>query len=435
MNSSLWYANAPLPSFPVLEGEIQTRVLIIGGGLAGLLCAYYLKQAGVDCVLLEANRICGGTTGHTTAKITSQHGLIYSKLLQNKGHQTALDYLHANEAALLEYRRLCRDIPCSFETKPSYVYTLSHPQRIEEELIALQELGYSAVYEDLLPLPIPTKCAVKFPEQAQFDPLAFAAHIARDLPIYEHSPVRQLQKTAAVTDRGRVRADKLIIATHFPFLNKHGMYFMKLYQQRSYVLALKNAPDPGGMYIGDEENSLSWRTSGDCVLLGGGGHRTGMPGGGWKELTALARQFYPQASPAAHWAAQDCMSLDGMPYIGQYSRSTPDVYVATGFSKWGMTWSMASALILRDLLAGKENAYASTFSPSRSMLTPQLGKNLLHSAGGLLSLKKRRCPHMGCALKWNAQEHTWDCPCHGSRFTTKGKVLDGPANGDIQKRK
>ena len=223
------------------------------------------------------------------------------------------------------------------------------------------------------------------------------------------------------------------MTTHFPFLNKHGSYFLKLYQHRSYVIALKNAPDVGGMYLDEAQAGMSFRNYEDLLLVGGGGHRTGKKGGAWQELRNFARRYYPQDDEQYHWAAQDCMSLDGVPYIGPYSASTTDLYVATGFNKWGMTTSMVSAEILSDLVQGRENPYAEVFSPSRSIFHPQLAVNGFEAVVNLLTPTARRCPHMGCALKWNAVEHSWDCPCHGSRFTCDGKLIDNPATGDLKK--
>ena len=188
------------------------------------------------------------------------------------------------------------------------------------------------------------------------------------------------------------------------------------------------------MYLDEAENGLSFRSHNGRLILGGGGHRTGKQGGSWQELEAFAAAHYPDANITHRWATQDCMTLDGMPYIGQYSANTPNLYVATGFNKWGMTGSMASALLLTDLILGKPNPYAGLFSPSRSMLHPQLGINMLESAKNLLTPTAPRCPHLGCALKWNPQEHSWDCPCHGSRFTAEGELIDNPATGDLKKR-
>lgn len=432
MLKSIW-AETALPSFPPLQGDTRTQALVIGSGMAGLLCAYRLKQAGVDTIVLEAGRIFGGVTQNTTAKITSQHGVIYHKLLQKLGRERAKLYLQANEQAVSQYHKLCKQIPCHFESQSAFVYSLQNREILEREVHALHLLGYPASLKEDLPLPFQTVGAVKFRHQAQFHPLEFAAYISKDLPIYENTPVRSIEDHTAITDSGKVTAEKIIVATHFPFLNTHGSYFLKLYQHRSYVLALKDTDFPGGMFIGAEENSPSLRLWGEMLLLGGGGHRTGKKGGGWKELSELAAKAYPKATEVARWATQDCMSLDSVPYIGQYSKKTPDLLVATGFNKWGMTGSMVAANILTDMVLEKENPWAEVFSPSRSIFKPQLAINSAETMLNFLRPTAPRCPHLGCALKWNAQERSWDCSCHGSRFTEDGKLLNNPAQRGLQK--
>ena len=430
---SIWM-DAPLITFPQLKTDIKTDVLIIGGGMAGLLCGYQLQQSGISCVIAEAVRVAGGITQNTTAKITAQHGLCYTGLISRFGTGIAGLYLEASEQALEAYRRLCRQIDCNWKEQDNYVYSTENRRKLESELSSLQALGYPAQLAENLPLPFPTVGAVRFPHQAQFHPLKFLSAMVPMLTIYEQTPVRQLVRNRAITDHGSIRAEKIIVTTHFPFLNKHGSYFMKLYQQRSYVLALENVPSLDGMYLDEAENGLSFRSYGNHLLLGGGGHRTGKHGGGWTELEQTARQYYPKARITHRWATQDCMSLDGIPYIGQYSARTETLYVATGFNKWDMTSSMVAAQLLTDLVLNKENPYAEVFSPSRSIVHPQLGINLMESAKNLLSLSPRRCPHLGCSLKWNPQEHSWDCPCHGSRFTEDGTLIDNPATGDLRKR-
>ena len=430
---SVW-AEEPLLTFPPLRSHVKTDVLIIGGGMAGLLCGYRLQKNGVSCVIAEAAEIAGGTTGNTTAKVTSQHGLCYRNLISRFGHGIAGLYLEANEQALLDLRNLCRQIDCDWKDQDNFIYTTKDLQKLEKELSALNVLGYPASLEKDLPLPFPTLGGVKFPRQGQFHPRKFLSAIVPMLTIYEHTPVRLLEKNRAVTDFGSITAEKIIVATHFPFLNKHGSFFLKLYQQRSYVLALEHAPAFEGMYLDEQENGLSFRHWGSCLLLGGGGHRTGKAGGGWKVLEDKAQLFYPNAGITHRWAAQDCMSLDGMPYIGQYSAGTPNLYVATGFNKWGMTTSMVAAGLLTDLILGRKNPYEEVFFPSRNMLHPQLGINLMESTKNLRRLSPKRGPHLGCALKWNPREHSWDWPCHGSRFTEDGKLLDNPATRDLKKQ-
>ena len=427
---SIWTRTVRLPRFKELEGEAKTDVLVIGGGITGLLCTWMLRQAGVDCALVEAGRICGGTTGGTTGKITSQHGLLYRKLLREFGPEAAGLYRQAQEAALERYRSLCREIDCDFQERDSFVYSLSNRRELEEELEALSQTGAPAVLVREPPLPFPVAGAVQFPRQAQFHPLKFLASLAKGLPIYEHTRVLEWRPGMVRTDRGTIRAEKMIAATHFPFINNHGAYFLKLYQSRSYVLALENAPDIGGMYVDATQGGLSLRNWNGLLLLGGGGHRTGKKGCGWQTLEEAVRQYYPEAKTVCRWAAQDCMSLDGMPYVGRYGGNTPGLYAASGFNKWGMTGAMTAAALLVNLVLGRGDRYEALFAPDRSILRPQLAVNLLESAVNVLTPTAPRCPHMGCALKYNFQEHSWDCPCHGSRFGEDGRVLDGPANGD-----
>ena len=427
---SIWTRGTVLPQFESFEGELHTDVLVIGGGLTGLLCARRLAEMGVESVLVEASVICGGMTGNTTAKITAQHGLVYDKMLRRFGVERARMYLEANQTALGEYRQICAGISCGFEERDAFTYSLNDRGILERELRALETLGFSAELSEEPPLPFPTAGAVRFPGQAQFDPLRFAAAIAQGLKIYEHTPVLELAPYTAVTPQGTIRAEKIVVCTHFPFLNKHGSYFLKMYQRRSYVLALEGAADVDGMYVDEAEKGMSFRSFDNLLLVGGGGQRTGKKGGNWQELREFAHKHYPNAVERYHWAAQDCMPLDDAPYIGVYSPAMPDCYVATGFRKWGITSAMVSAMLLADLVQGIENPYAEVFRPARSILTGQLLCNGAESVCNLLTPTVPRCPHLGCALKWNRAEHSWDCPCHGSRFTESGKLLDNPANGD-----
>ena len=433
MINSLWADTAKLPSFPRLEQDLKTDILIIGGGMAGLLCACALNRACADYALIEADSICSGVTRNTTAKITSQHGLIYDKLIREYDEETARLYYEANQAAISHFRKLAADYPCRMETKSAFVYTTGDSETLEKELRALERIGAKARYWDSLPLPFDVTGAIEFEDQAQFHPLLLAAGIAPGLMIYVHTPARGFEGNTVYTDKVRIEAKKILIATHFPIINKHGGYFLKMFQDRSYVLALENAPDPAGRFISAEGCGPSVRSSGDLLLFGGGAHRTGKKGGGFAALEALAQSCYPKAGIRYRWAAQDCMSLDGIPYIGRYGKNTPGLYVATGFNKWGMSSSMVSAMILGDLLLERENPYAKVFSPQRSSMHPQLFLNALHATANLLTPTRPRCPHMGCALKWNEEEKSWDCPCHGSRFTAEGELLDGPATGNMKK--
>lgn len=430
--NSVWEQTSSKDNFGRLNKDIKTDVLIIGGGMAGVLCAYYLNQAGVSSVLAEAKTIGGGITKNTTAKITSQHGLIYDKIIKKYGIEKAKQYLEINQSALKTYRDLCKNIDCDFEEKNSYVYSIDNRQKIQDEITALSKLGFDTEFTKDLPLPFEVEGAVRYPNQAQFNPLKFLYAISKGLNIYEHTKVRELMGTTAITDGGKIYAKKIIVATHFPFINKHGGYFIKIYQHRSCVIALRNAPDVNGIYVDESQTGMSFRNYENLLFLGGGAHRTGKKGGNWEELQTFAKNHYPDAIEKYRWATQDCMTLDGIPYIGPYSKSTEGLYVATGFNKWGMTSSMVSAMILCDMVQGRKNEYQELFLPSRSILHPQLAVNIFESTKGLLTPKPKRCPHLGCALNWNSYEHTWDCPCHGSRFTENGEVIDNPATGDLK---
>lgn len=429
---SLW-SKFPLPQYPELQGDITTDVLVIGGGMAGLLCAHKLQMAGISVVVAEARRICGGVTANTTAKVTSQHGLIYHKLLQTLGKEQAKMYLQLNQAAISKFRSLSAHISCHWEEKNNYVYSETDRQALEDEAGALHRMGFPATLKSRANLPFPVAGALEFRHQGQFHPLEFAAGIAEKLTIYENTPVLSLDESIAQCPGGKIKSKKIIVATHFPFINTHGSYYLKLYQQRSYVLALENGPDVDGMYIRTEKNSLSFRNAGSYLLLGGGGHRTGKNGGGWKVLERFAAEHYPNSAVIRRWATQDCMSLDGIPYIGNYSARTPDLYVATGFNKWGMTSSMVAATVLAELITKGKSDYEILFSPSRNILKPQLAVNALESACNLLRPTRPRCTHLGCALHWNKQERSWDCACHGSRFAEDGTLLDNPARKHLEK--
>lgn len=429
---SIWNGSTEIPNFQRLGGTRNTDVLIIGGGLAGVLCAYFLKQKGVDCILAEGGKICSGTTANTTAKITSQHGLIYHKLFKKLGAEKASMYLYANQNAVEEYNKLCRNIDCNYEIKDNYVYSLDDRSLLEKEINSLSKIGYKADFKNNLPLPFETVGAVKFSNQAQFNPLKFVSELCKDLNIFENTFIYEIRDNRALTDSGEINAKKIIVTTHFPFINKHGSYFLKLYQHRSYAIALENSPQINGMYVDENKKGMSFRNYGKYLIIGGGSHRTGKKGGSWNEIRDAAARFYPESNEKFHWAAQDCMSLDSIPYIGHYSKRMNDLYVATGFNKWGITSSMVSAMLLSDMVVGKKPDWAEVFSPSRSIITPQLAVNAFEATVNLLTPSTKRCPHLGCALKWNKAERSWDCPCHGSRFSSDGILLENPSTGNIK---
>lgn len=429
--SELWTWGLTPPRFSSLQGDAQTDVLIIGGGMAGVLCALRLQELGVRYLLVEGRRIGGGITGGTTAVLSAQHGAIYQDLMDKKGPERAGQYLQANLQAVERFRELSQGIDCDFEDAPSIVYSMTDRRRMEREAKAVRALGFRARFLDEVPLPHAVAGAVEFPHMAQFHPLKFLYAVARDLNIREKTFVRKLQGHTAITNRGTIQAEKIIVATHFPFVNRHGLYFMKLYQRRSFVIALKNAPKLTSTLEDDAVGGIYLRSWGDYLLVGGGDHRTGKRGGGFEVPRAFARKYFPEAQEVCAWGNQDCMSLDDVPYIGRYSPGFPHVFTATGFNAWGMTSSMVAAELLADLALGRKNELKKLYSPSRSMLTGQLAANIGETLADYVNPTRHRCPHLGCALRWNPAEHSWDCPCHGSRFTEDGKLIDNPAMRDL----
>lgn len=430
--TSVWQKDCHLPDLSCLHGDISTDVLVIGGGMAGLLTAYYLTQKGIPTVLVEKEKVCSATTAGTTAKITAQHGLIYHKILRAYPNEYGVMYYRAYSEAVENLKKLCRKANCDLTEKDNYVYS-NDAQKIEKEYLALQKLRIPAKHQAELPLPIKTAGGIGFENQGQFHPLKLAQYLSSCITIYEHTKVQEMIGTTAITEHGKIHAKKVVVATHFPFINKHGSYFLKLYQHRSYMLALDGVKPLQAMYVDDDKKGMSFSSFDGNLLLGGGGHRTGKQGGNYGELRAFYNKHYPDATERFHWAAQDTMSLDVIPYIGNYSKQTPDLYVATGFNKWGMTGAMVSAELISCMIAGQEREYAPVFSPSRSILKPQLFVNGFEAVTNLLIPTIKRCPHLGCALKYNKEERSWDCTCHGSRFSESGKVLNNPANDDLKK--
>ncbi len=473
MVESIWAKTCALPKWGPLEEDLQTQVAVVGGGMAGLLTAYQLQQAGREVAVLEAGSIARGQTGNTTAKVTSQHGLIYRRLLQEMGDEGAHQYAAANEQAIQEYRQIIQreNIPCDWQEVDAFVYGEDLYQ-LQQEASAACSLGIAADLVTSTPTLelVGAPGAVRFREQGQFHPLKFVQGISRTLTIYENSPVRILKDGSLQAGSHRVQARQVVFACHFPFVNFPGLYFARMHQERSYVLALEGTSPVEGLWIGADSGGYSLRSWGDLVLLGGCGHRTGenRAGGRYEALRSQARRWFPGSREVACWSAQDCMTLDGIPYIGPFAGSTPGWYVATGFQKWGMTHAMASAMILRDLICKGESANAPVFSPERFsvgdvgtlvseggqavkglgrrifQIPPESAKDLAPGCGGVVQWNGEkagvyrdrdgtlygvdiRCPHLGCQLEWNPDERSWDCPCHGSRFDFRGNLLDNPA--------
>lgn len=427
------------------QENFHRDVIVVGAGMAGLLIAYYLKEEGKNVLVLEANEIASGQTERTTAKITSQHDLKYRKLIKKLGVKKAKLYARANEEAINEYERLIQSlgIECQFERLSAYLYTQKDKKVLWEEAQAASFLGIDASFSREAELPFPVTGVVCFRNQAQFSPLEFIKHIAVELEIWEHTKVMKIRGNQVITNDKVLSTDKIVVATHYPIRNVPGFYFLRQHQERSYVLALSGCDKIEGMYKGIDKDGISLRQAGEYVLLGGSSHRTGKNtnGGAYTFLEKKAKKYFPDSKVEARWSAQDCMPHDGIPFIGKYSIFTPNLYVATGFQKWGMTSSMVAAMILKEELCGRKSPYSEVFRPQRLNIRAgikdflkDVGESVIGLTKGIFHMKGPRCPHMGCELVWNPDEHSWDCPCHGSRFEEDGRLRDNPAKKCIQKR-
>lgn len=486
---SYWLSSTDSEEYPQLSEDINADVAIIGGGMTGILCAYTLWKKGVNSVILDAGRIVAGTTAHTTAKITSQHGLIYNKIKSKMGLELAKQYAEANESAITEITKIVDEnkIECDLSEQSAFIYAQSDEniQKIQDELKTAEKIGLKASYVDEIPFPLQIKCGIRFDHQAQFHPRKFLLPLAKKINqsgvgIYERTRAIELTRESdyvITTDQGKkVTAKKVIISSHYPFYNKQGMYFSRIYTERAYIIAVRAEEKyPGGMYINAEEPSRSLRShisgNNELILVVGENHKTGQGEDMNKHYHALidfADQIFTIKDIPYRWSTQDCMTMDGIPYVGQYKADTPDLYIATGFQKWGMTNSMVSALILSDMITDIESPWQEVYNPSRHNITgsvknfvvenvdvaknlikgkisplpenielkPGEGKVFEHNGertgafrddNGELHLVNTTCTHMGCELNWNSAERSWDCPCHGSRFTYTGKIIEGPA--------
>lgn len=558
-HSSIWQQSVQSAERPILPGNMETDIVIIGGGLTGILTAYYLQQSGRECVVLEADRVGSGQTARTTAKVTSQHNVIYQKLCRTVGKERAAQYADANEQAIRRYKGLIDkyEIDCDWRECDAFLYTANdsiNARALRDEYKCAKELHLPAELTTKTELPFEVEQALCFHDQACFHPLKFLYAMAEKVTVYEQTKVLEvvpMQKAerdketgetgrtgetekikrdirvgnAVITNHGTIQAAYVVFACHYPFVNRPGYYFLRMHQERSYVLGLEcpacekkekqfisvNAdrlseemPERKTirlehMYLGIDQDALSFRSAGDLLLLGGGSHRTGENDGNQYEyLQKYADKYWHECKVIAKWSAQDCMTLDGIPYVGRFGSKTSTWYVATGFGKWGMTSSMAAALLITDLLNGRKNVYVDVYSPRRKTIAASAktfvkeGKyaavNILKEKWGRTDLQREKseqsstqnagakykglpkeaalfrnmvekmrpeeskvleyegekagvykdkkgetyvvsvkCPHLGCLLSWNADEKSWDCPCHGSRFAYTGELLDGPA--------
>lgn len=489
----LWRADTELPSFPILQEQIFADVVIVGGGITGIVTGYMLTKEGKKVAILEADELLNGTTGHTTAKVTAQHNLIYDQLITSVGEEQARLYYEANAEAARWIRETIQQegIECGFQEETAYVYTNSEEKEpsLLKEAESYKKLGIEGSLVDSMPWKTPFKQAVQMKGQARFHPLQFLKPLVEYITknggaIYEHSPAEDVEKgeRPAVVLRSGVKAigHDIVVASHFPFYD-NGFYFAKLHPTRSYVIAIKPKKEfPGGMYITAEQPTRSVRSTvyngEEVLLISGDGHKTGKgqpTESHYQNLMDFAEKEFGIEELLFTWSTQDLVPMDKIPYIGKADEAE-NIYSATGFKKWGMTTSVAAARLLSDLIVHKQNRYTELFSPDRFKADPGIqqfvkqqsdvaatfikGKldyffkergNLPIDQGivvnwegtragafkekdGTVHLVDTTCTHMGCECEWNDAERTWDCPCHGSRYSITGEVIEGPAKKPLK---
>lgn len=420
--NSIWSDTIKIKDFPTLNQDISTDVLVIGGGVVGILCAYELSKRNIKCIVVEKDKIGSGTTKDTTAFITAQHEILYQDLIKNEGIQKAKEYLELNLQALNKYKELSKIYDFDFQECDSTLYSTMSKNLILKEKEALNSLGYETKIIEKVPFNINIEAGISFPNQGILHPLKLIKELSKDLNIYEHTMIHKLKDNFAYTKNGnKIHFKNVIIATHYPFRNITGLYFAKLTQRRSYVVAIKE-DKVLNTYCGIDDDAIYFRGYNNYLILGGSDRDN-------KEKLDLAfnkkiQTILEDKEIEYSWSGQDTITVDGIPYIGRYDIFHKNYYVATGFNLWGFTWAMASSFILADMIEGKREY--PLVNPRRSCVKKQLFVNLKTAIKHLVSFKKPRCAHMGCVLKYNKIEHVWECPCHGSRYDENGNVLDGP---------
>jgi glycine/D-amino acid oxidase-like deaminating enzyme/nitrite reductase/ring-hydroxylating ferredoxin subunit len=482
---SLWFETTePRDEHPPLAGDRRVDVAVVGAGITGMTAALLLARAGRSVAVVDRHVVAGGTTGHSTAKVTSQHGLTYALLRLTHGRGAAQAYAKAMEAAKERIAALVAEgIDCGFRRRSAYVYGSAGWQRplIEREADAAAQAGLPATFVEKAPLPFDSDGAVRFDDQAEFDPRAYVAGLARLLTeaggaVFEHTRARQVHEgdpCRVETDGGALIARDVVVATLMPFLDRGG-FFARAFPSRSYVVTARIAGEPpDGMFINAGPPTRSLRMHGDLLLVGGEGHHVGSTKAQPERYDALiefARRHWDVQSIGHRWSAQDYSPADQVPYAGRLHPLSRHVYVATGLRKWGITAGTAAATLIADAILGRGNDSAGLFSTTRVRPLQEGPRLLLENSrvgmrffadrlkergtrpiedlrpgegaivqacgskvaghrddGGALHAVSSRCTHLGCQVVWNAAERTWDCPCHGSRFDVDGDVLTGPA--------
>src|SRR5690625_329695 len=488
---SYWRDTVQLPSFPPLDQSLKTDVGIVGGGITGITAAYLLAKQNVKVVLIDAGPILNGTTGHTTAKVTAQHGLIYDELIQNFGVEKASLYYQASAEAIQIIRETIKEqqIDCDLTTEDAYLFTNadSFLSSLETEKKAYDQLKIASRLTNNIPLQIPVKSALMMENQAQFHLLKYLQGLVEackemGVQLFEQTTAVDLEYNkhpTIVTRNGhRIACRHVISASHYPFYDGQGFYPTRMYAERSYVVAIQSQdPFPGGMYINAESPTRSIRSAltkdnEELWLVGGESHKTGQGISTIKHYEALqhyAEEHFGINRFINRWSAQDLITLDKLPYIGAITKKQESVLVATGYRKWGMTNGTIAAKIMSDTILEHDQPYHDLFSPSRFQADPAIKefarinadvanhlikgkleytndqlKTLQSDDATITRINGQRtgvykdendqlhmvdttCTHLGCEVAWNSGDRTWDCPCHGSRFSYTGDVIEGPA--------
>ena len=491
---SIWLETSPETAYEALDGGMRVDTVVVGGGIVGVTTASKLADAGQTVAVVERDRILTGVTGHTTAKLTSQHGLVYDYLVEKFDAERARQYAEANESAIDEVEATAeeRGIDCDFERVPAYTYVESHDRRqeVRDEVEAARRLGLPASYTESTELPYDVAAAVKFEEQAHFHPRNYLLELARDLTesgsyVFEDTRALDVEPGSPCrvpTDRGELVADDVVVATNFPFFDE-GLYFARLEPKRSYVLAARLAEEPPeGIYYRQSTPYFSVRPhpAGDesLVLFGGQNHKTGHEESGvdrYRKVEREARNRFDVDTVEYRWSTQDYKSVDRAPFVGKLAPHTKNVYVATGFGGWGLTNGTAAGMLLSDTILGRENPWTGIYKPTRFNASASTRELVKHNTGAMRHFFEDRlkgrpsgirvdvdrgdakvvdsddgpigvyrdddgelhtvsvvCPHMGCHVEWNDGEASWDCPCHGSRFDYDGRVVHTPAVDDLR---
>ena len=451
MQNSLWLKDLESTTLSTLSNSIDCDVCIVGGGLSGIYTAYLLAKKGVKVALLEAKPSLGiGTTGHSTGKLTAQHGVVYSKLLKYFSVEDVSTYYQANKNAIESALKYASED--SYEKVDSYLYatTMSGKQIIEKELYAYKELNIPCVETTETELPFDVTGALKMENTAQIHPTKFALHflnlaLKEGAAVYTNSRVTKVEideKFVLTDNDSKVTFKKLVLCTHYPIESIKGLITTKLSIDRSYLLASKTTDVLKGQYLSVESSSRTIRTAviGDTpyLIYGGSSHIAGEVENTQTYYETLKEEMqatFKVSEPPYLWSAQDPNTPDLVPYIGQITEEDPDLYIATGYRKWGLSNSLVAGEILSSLIANEHHSAAQLYSPSRD----QFGKNLLRglstvgfvtanlAEGYLTRMEAPKCTHLGCKTRWNDGDETWDCPCHGSRFDKDGNVIEGPA--------